>query len=163
MRTTVSEKFHTTTSFSVAITNLKEQLSTPAVATADSLTASHGLGKRSSAKRPQNPKIARTAPKNFLNNSRGLPGHYPVKQGFEANRTRKLTVAFGQIFVTQFLCGAFSVPKKDRQSRSTERAPTKKPTGQRRGFSYRRFTASLTGTRAGRSRNEYLQKPLYKR
>ena len=27
-------------------------------------------------------KIARTAPKNFLNNSSGLPGHYPVKQGF---------------------------------------------------------------------------------
>ena len=32
-------------------------------------------------KDPQNQKVARTTPKNFPNNSRGLPGHYPVKQG----------------------------------------------------------------------------------
>ena len=56
------------------------------------------------------PKIARTAPKNFLNNSRGRPGHCPVKQGFEANRTRKFTRTFGKVFVTQFLCGTFQSP-----------------------------------------------------
>ena len=64
-------------------------------------------------KEPQSQKITRTAPKSFLNNSRGLPGRCPVKQGkgFEANRTRKFTRTFGKIFVTQFLCGTYSVPK----------------------------------------------------
>ena len=39
--------------------------------------------KSSGAKKDsQSQKIARTAPKNFLNNSRGLSGHYQVKQGF---------------------------------------------------------------------------------
>ena len=50
----------------------------------------------------------------FLSNSRGLAGYYPVNKGFEASRTRKFTRkftrTFGKIFVTQFLCGAFSVP-----------------------------------------------------
>ena len=32
-------------------------------------------------------------------------------KGLEANRTRKFTRTFGKIFVTQFLCGTFSVPK----------------------------------------------------
>ena len=57
-----------------------------------------------------NPKIARMARKDFLNDSRGLPGQYPVKEGFEANRTRKFTRESGKIFVTWFLCSAFSVP-----------------------------------------------------
>ena len=61
-------------------------------------------------KDPQNQKIARTAPKNFLNNSRGLPVITQQNKDFEANRTRKFTRTFGKIFVTQFLCGTFSVP-----------------------------------------------------
>ena len=52
------------------------------------------------------------APKNFLNNSRGPPAHYLEKnKGFEAIRTRHFGRTFGKIFVTQFLCGTFSVPK----------------------------------------------------
>ena len=54
----------------------------------------------------QSQKNARTVPKNFLNNSR----HYPIKQGFEANRTRKFTRKFGRIFVAKVLWGTFSVP-----------------------------------------------------
>ena len=61
-------------------------------------------------KDPQNQKIARTAPKNFLNNSRGLPVITQQNKGFEANRTRKFTRTFGKIFVTQFLCGTFLCP-----------------------------------------------------
>ena len=60
---------------------------------------------------PQSQKIARTAPKNFLNNSRVLPVICQQNKGFEANRTRKFTRTFGKIFVTEFLCGTFSVPK----------------------------------------------------
>ena len=58
------------------------------------------------------PKIARTPPKNFLNNSRGWPGRYPVKQGFWGNRTKKFTRTLGKTLVTQFLCGTFSVPNE---------------------------------------------------
>ena len=57
-------------------------------------------------------KIRSQAPKNLLNNSRGLLGHYPVKQGFEANRNRRFTRAFGKIFVTQLLCDPFSVSQR---------------------------------------------------
>ena len=55
---------------------------------------------------PKPRRIARTAPKNFLNNSRGLP---VITQGFEANRTRKFTRKFGEIFVAKVLWGTFSV------------------------------------------------------
>ena len=41
-----------------------------------------------------------------------VPPNYPVKQGFEANRTRKFMRTFGKIFVTQFLCRTLSGPKK---------------------------------------------------
>ena len=40
------------------------------------------VGKSGAKKDPQSQKVARTAPNNFLNNSRGLLGYYPVKQGF---------------------------------------------------------------------------------
>ena len=44
-------------------------------------------------KEPQSQKIARTAPKTFLNNSRGLQVTAHYNKGFEANdRTRKFTV-----------------------------------------------------------------------
>ena len=62
-------------------------------------------------KDPQSQKFARTAPKNFLNNSRGLLVTIQQNKGFEANRTRKFTRTFGKIFVTKFLCGTFPVPK----------------------------------------------------
>ena len=44
----------------------------------------------SAKKDPQSQKIARTAPKNFLNNSGGLSGHYPVKQGFWGKSHQKV-------------------------------------------------------------------------
>ena len=37
-----------------------------------------------------------------------------VKQRFEANRSRKFTRTFVKFFVTQFLCGAFSVPNSEK-------------------------------------------------
>ena len=47
-------------------------------------------------KEPQSQKIARTAPKNFLNNSNGLPVITHQNKGFEAHRTRKFTRKFGE-------------------------------------------------------------------
>ena len=61
-------------------------------------------------KEPQSQKIARTAPKNFLNNSRGLPVITHQNKAFEANRTRKFTRKFGEIFVAKVLWGTLSVP-----------------------------------------------------
>ena len=54
-------------------------------------------------KEPQSQKVARTAPKNFLNSSRGLPVITKQTKGFEANCARKFTRTIGKIFVTQFL------------------------------------------------------------
>ena len=34
-------------------------------------------------------------------------------KGFEPNRARKFTRTFGKSFVTQFLCGTFSVPNRE--------------------------------------------------
>ena len=65
---------------------------------------------RSQKKEPQSQRIARTAPKNFLNKSRGLPVITHQNKGFEANRTRKFTRKFGEIFVAKVLWGTFSVP-----------------------------------------------------
>ena len=53
---------------------------------------------------PQNQRITRTAPKNFLNNSRRLPGHYPVKQGFWGKSHQKVHPN-----VRQNLCHSFFV------------------------------------------------------
>ena len=41
-------------------------------------------------KEPQSQKIARTAPKTFLNNSRGFPVPYPLKQGFWGKSHQKV-------------------------------------------------------------------------
>ena len=64
-------------------------------------------------KDPQSQKIARTAPKNLLNNSRGLLAHYPVKQGFRGKSHQKVhpnvlchTVSLWYLFCTH----AFLVP-----------------------------------------------------
>ena len=65
-------------------------------------------------KDPRSEKIARTAPKHFLNNSRGLPFITQQNKGFEANCTGKFTRTFGKVFVAQFLYGTFSVPKNGR-------------------------------------------------
>ena len=61
-------------------------------------------------KEPQSQKIARTAPKSFLNNSRGIPVLTHKNKGFKANRTRKFTRKFGEIFAAKVLWGTFSVP-----------------------------------------------------
>ena len=61
-------------------------------------------------KDPQSQRFARTAPKNFLDNSRGLLVTIHSNTGFEANRTRKFTRKFGEIFVAKVLWGTFSVP-----------------------------------------------------
>ena len=61
-------------------------------------------------KEPQSQKIARTAPKNFLNNSRVFLVMTHSNKGFEGNRTRKFTRKFGEIFVAKVLWGTFSVP-----------------------------------------------------
>ena len=70
--------------------------------------------KSGAKKEPQSQKIARTASKNFLNNSRELPVIAHENKGFEANRTRKFTRKFGEIFVVKVLWGTFSVPEKGR-------------------------------------------------
>ena len=44
----------------------------------------------------------------------GVTGHYPLNKGFEANRTRKFTRKFGEIFVAKVFRGTFSVPEKCR-------------------------------------------------
>ena len=41
-------------------------------------------------KEPQSQNIARTAPKNFLNNSRGLPVIFPLKRGFWGKTHQKV-------------------------------------------------------------------------
>ena len=74
-------------------------------------TQDHSFPFRSRAKKePQSQRIARIAPKNFLNNSRGLPVITQQNKGFEENRTRKFTRKFGKISVAQVLWGTFSVP-----------------------------------------------------
>ena len=62
-------------------------------------------------KNPKAKKVARTAPKNFLNNSRGLSViTHKKNKGFEANRTKKFTRKFGETFVAKVLWATFSVP-----------------------------------------------------
>ena len=65
----------------------------------------------------QEPKETHKA-KNFANSTNmfseqfeGVTGYYPVNKSFEANHTRKFTRMLGKDFVTQFLCGTFSVQK----------------------------------------------------
>ena len=67
-----------------------------------------------SQKGPTKPKNRTNSTKEFSERFKGRYRSLPSKtmQGFEANRTRKFTRTFGQIFVTKFLCGTFSVPKK---------------------------------------------------
>ena len=57
-------------------------------------------------KEPQSQRIARSAPKKYLNNSRALPSK---TRAFEANHARKFTRKFGKIFVAKVLWGTFSV------------------------------------------------------
>ena len=71
-------------------------------------------------KEPQNQIIARTVPKNFLKNSKGLLGRCPVKQGFWGKSHQKVHLNVRQnLCHTQFLCGTFSVPNF-----STRRCPS---------------------------------------
>ena len=49
--------------------------------------------------------------KAFSEQFEGASDHYPVNKGFEANRSGKFIRMFGNIFVAQFLCGTFAVPK----------------------------------------------------
>ena len=58
----------------------------------------------------QSQTIARTAPKNCLNNSRGLSGHCPIKQGVLRQIVPESSRTLGKIFVTQFLVVAFLAP-----------------------------------------------------
>ena len=62
-------------------------------------------------KGPTKPKNRTNSAKEFSEQFEGLTGHCPLNKGFEANHTRKFTRTFGKIFVTQFLCDTFSVPK----------------------------------------------------
>ena len=57
--------------------------------------------------RTPKPKNRTNSTKQFSEQFDGVAGHYPVKQGFEANRTRKFTRKFGKIFVAHVLWGTF--------------------------------------------------------
>ena len=73
-------------------------------------------------KDPESQRIARTAPNMFLNNSRGLPGHYPVKQGYWGKSRQKVhpnvrqnlchTVSLWYLFCPQVLSYPVSVQMK---------------------------------------------------
>ena len=58
-------------------------------------------------KEPQSQRIARTAPKNFLNNSRALASKTRVLRQIAPESSPE---KFGKIFVTKVLWGTFSVP-----------------------------------------------------
>ena len=59
-----------------------------------------------------------TKPKNRTNSTRGfseqfkgVAGHYPIKRGFRGKLRQTVPRTFGKNFITQFICGTFSVPK----------------------------------------------------
>ena len=66
-----------------------------------------------SQKRTPKPKNRKNSTKDFSEQFEGITGHYPLKRGFEANRTREFTRKFGEIFVAKILWGTFSVPDKE--------------------------------------------------
>ena len=83
-----------------------------------------------SQKRPTKPKNRTNSTKEFSEQFGGGYRSLPSKtKGFEANRTRKFTRTFGKIFVTQFVCGTFSVPKStpDPKTRPSHVRTTSEP------------------------------------
>ena len=62
-------------------------------------------------KRRTKPKIRANSTKEFSEQFEGVVGHYPVKQGFEANRTRKFTQTFGKSLSHSFFVVPFLSPK----------------------------------------------------